>query len=321
MVVKSPADSVISVRPMREADLDIADRIMRLAFGTFAGLADPMSFLGDAGLVRSRWRADPSAAFVAEIDNQVVASNFAANWGSVGFFGPLTVHPDLWDRGIGRRLMDAVMERFSTWETRHTGLFTFAQSQKHVAMYQKFGFWPRFLTAVMSISVGQKAPPPVWSRYSDSPDGDQPALLERCCELTDTVYDGLDLRREIVAVRGQGLGDTVLLWDDDVLSGLAICHYGAGTEGGSGACFVKFGAVRPGLGASERFERLLDACDSLAANEGVKILIAGVNMGRHEAYRQMIDRGFRTDLQGVAMQRGNDAGYNRPGVFLVDDWR
>ncbi len=34
--------------------------------------------------------------------------------------------------------------------TQHAGLFTFAHSQKHVGLYQRFGFWPRFLTALMS---------------------------------------------------------------------------------------------------------------------------------------------------------------------------
>ena len=44
-------------------------------------------------------------------------------------------------------------------------------------------------------------------------------------------------------------------------------------------------------------------------------------MARHEAYRRILDRGFRTDLQGVAMHRPNEPGYNRPGVYLIDDWR
>jgi hypothetical protein len=34
----------VTVRPMAEADLDEADRIMRLAFGTFLRLPDPMRF-------------------------------------------------------------------------------------------------------------------------------------------------------------------------------------------------------------------------------------------------------------------------------------
>jgi hypothetical protein len=46
-----------------------------------------------------------------------------------------------------------------------------------------------------------------------------------------------------------------------------------------------------------------------------------VNTARHEAYRLMVERGFRAEVQGVAMHRGNDPGYNRPGVYLIDDWR
>jgi hypothetical protein len=146
-------------------------------------------------------------------------------------------------------------------------------------------------------------------------------VLHECRALTHAVYDGLDVCREIDAVRTQGLGDTVLVRHDDVLEGMAVCHHGAGSEAGSGACYIKIGAVRPGTGGSERFDRLLDACGALASSAKVPRIVAGVNMARHEAYRQMLARGYRTDFQGVAMQRGNDAGYNRPGVFVIDDWR
>ena len=50
-------------------------------------------------------------------------------------------------------------------------------------------------------------------------------------------------------------------------------------------------------------------------------LVAGANMGRHSAYRRMIERGFRTEMQGVAMQKPNEPGYNREEIFLIDDWR
>jgi hypothetical protein len=40
---------------------------MRLAFGTFLGMPEPTSFMGDASYVRARWRADPTAAFGAEV--------------------------------------------------------------------------------------------------------------------------------------------------------------------------------------------------------------------------------------------------------------
>src|SRR5689334_21853598 len=71
-----------AVRQLAEADLAAADHIMRLDFRTFLGTPDPGAFLGDAGYVRTRWRADPAAAFGAEAGGKLVGSNFATDWGS-----------------------------------------------------------------------------------------------------------------------------------------------------------------------------------------------------------------------------------------------
>lgn len=312
----------VLVRPLREEDLPVADHIMRLAFGTFLGLPDPLTFMGDADYVRTRWAADPAAAFGAEVGGELVGSNFASKWGSVAFFGPLTVRPDFWDRGVAQRLLAATIELFERWEIRHAGLFTFAESPKHVALYQKFGFWPRFLTPIMSKPVEPTADSPRWSRYSEVPEDEREECLRACRELTNAIYEGLDLEREIRAVQTQGLGDSVLLWDDSKLLGFAVCHCGPGSEAGSGACFIKFGAARPGPEAAEIFDRLMDACEALAAAENMSRLIAGVNTARREAYRRMLARGFRTDiLQGVTMHRPDEPGYDRPDVCAVDDWR
>jgi GNAT superfamily N-acetyltransferase len=311
----------ITVRPLRENDLANADHIMRLAFGTFLGLPEPTSFMGDAGFVRSRWRTDPEAAFGAEVGSELVGSNFATNWGSVGFFGPLTIRPDLWDCGVGKRLIDRVMECFAKWGTTHAGLFTFAHSQKHVGLYQSFGFWPRFLTAIMSKPVEPTMQSPPWTRFSEVQAGEREAILRDCRQLTDKIYEGLDVSGEINAVATLKLGDTVLLWDDAGLVGLAVCHCGPETEAGSGTCYVKFGAARPGPTAGQNFDRLLSACEEMASKRGLSRLVAGVNVARHEAYRLMLERNFRTELQGVSMHSPNEVGYSRPGVFLIDDWR
>uniref|UniRef100_A0ACD5GND0 Uncharacterized protein n=1 Tax=Desertifilum tharense IPPAS B-1220 TaxID=1781255 RepID=A0ACD5GND0_9CYAN len=77
----------VSVRLLQESELQEADRIFRLAFGTFIKLADPMQFCGDAGYFHHRWKTDPSAAFAAEVDGQLVGSIIAVNWGSFGYFG------------------------------------------------------------------------------------------------------------------------------------------------------------------------------------------------------------------------------------------
>ena len=104
------------------------------------------------------------------------------------------------------------------------------------------------------------------------------------------------------------------------MSAFGVCHCGAGTEAGTGTCYVKFGAVRTSQRAADDFEMLLGACEAFAVQQASR-LAAGVNSARHEVYMQLLARGFRTDMQGVAMQRPNEDGYNRPGVYVLDDWR
>jgi len=313
-------ESDIIVRPLQESDLPTADYIMRVAFGTFIGLPQPETFLGDANYVRSRWYADPTAVFAAESNGQLIGSNFANNWGSVGFFGPLTVRPDYWDRGVGKLLMGPIMALFDKWGTRHAGLFTFPHSQKHIGLYQRFGFWPRFLTALMSKTVEHKERASDWTKFSEVPTDERPGVLDACRQLTGAIYDGLDVGREINAVASQKLGDTILVWDKSRLVAFAVCHHGPGTEAGTAVCYIKFAAVLPS-NAQRDFGRLLNACEEMSAEQGLTRIVTGVNTARHEAYLQMMAHGFRNERYGLVMSRPNEEGYNRRDVYILDDWR
>ena len=94
-----------------------------------------------------------------------------------------------------------------------------------------------------------------------------------------------------------------------------------GTEAGSGTCYIKFGGVLSGANSAIYFDKLIDTCETFAKGQGMSRLVAGVNTGRHEAYRKMISLGFRTEIQGVAMDRPNEPAYNKPEIYLIDDWR
>jgi GNAT superfamily N-acetyltransferase len=303
-----------------QKDLPEAARIVRLAFGTFLGAPDPETFWSDRDYVYGRQPATHVASFGATLDGKLVGSNFATKWGSVGFFGPLTVHPDFQERGIARALLAKTMEQFDAWGTRHVGLFTFPHSAKHIALYQKYGFYARFLTAIMSAPVRQREEAPGWSRFSVLNE-QQNEALRSCRDVAESLCPGLDLSGEIAATHAQGLGDTVLVESAGGIAAFAVCHYGPRSEAGADTCYVKFGAVRHSPSAEQDYIRLLEACETLAAAVGMSNLLAGANMARHEAYRHLVARGFRTEIQGVAMHRQNDPGYCRPGTYIIDDWR
>jgi hypothetical protein len=115
-------------------------------------------------------------------------------------------------------------------------------------------------------------------------------------------------------------GDIVLTHTRGVLDTFAICLHGPGSEGGMKTCYIKVGAARGGAGAGDRFDRLLDACDAFASSRGVP-LEAGMNLAREDSFRRMRTHGYRTMTQGVAMLRPNLPSFNRPDVYVIDDWR
>lgn len=313
--------SDVKVRPLVEADLPEADRVMRLAFGTFLKLPDPMAFLGDGDFVFSRFKADPTSAFAAEINGKLVGSSFATRWGSVGFFGPLTVHPENWDKKIAQALLVPTLACFETWGITHAGLYTFASSAKHIGLYQKFGFWPQYLNAMLWKKIRKPKEAKRFSTFGSVPDAERDRTLAECHDITNAMYRGLDLAHEIRAVQSQSLGDTLLVRDEAGIAAFAVCHAGPRTEAGSGALYAKFAAARPGPNVARDFEALLDACEAYASERGLLRFVAGVSTARHEAYRAMLARGYRIETAGLTMMRGNEPGYRRPGIYALDDWR
>jgi GNAT superfamily N-acetyltransferase len=320
-----PAKQHIKVGPLKQSELEEAERIVRLAFGTFLGLPSPLDFMGDRTFMAPRWRSTHSKVIAAREGGRLIGSNVATRWGSFGFFGPLTVLPEYWDRGVAQRLLEATMTIFDKWGLRHSGLFTFPQSAKHVCLYQKFGYWPRYLTAIMTrtpeanpaLQVKRAGAPALLSAFTKV---EREQAIRACWKLTHKIDKGLDLTGEIRAVLAQRTGDVVLTSTRGVLDAFAVCLNGSGSEGGENTCYIKFGAARGGAGAGERFDKLLDACEDFAGSRGV-IVEAGVNLAREDAYRRMRSHGYRVAMQGVAMQRPHADGFNRAGAYVIDDWR
>lgn len=310
----------ISIRLLKESELSQANHIFRVAFGTFVKSPTPETYGSDLNYM-NRWYTDPQAAFAAEIEGKLVGVNIAINWGSFGLLGPLIVHPEYWERGIGKKLIEPATACFESWNIKQVGFCTFANSPKHLGLYQKFGFYPRFLIAFMSKQAQSYPEPFQGLRYSQLSTLEQTESLKNCYELTDAIYENLDLTSEIAAVNTRNLGDTILLWSNDVLLGFAICHCGENTEAGKDICYVKFAAVRPGVKTEQWFEQLLRECEKFAVEQKLSRLICGMSAERERAYQKMIALGFKIDRLGLAMHKPNKPAYNHSGVFVIDDWR
>jgi GNAT superfamily N-acetyltransferase len=105
----------IRVRPATPDDAGACGGII---YEAFKGIAERHNFRpdfssADAGAQLAHlFIADPSVfGVVAESRGRVVGSNFLSEWNTVRGVGPITIDPEVQARGVGRRLMEAVIER------------------------------------------------------------------------------------------------------------------------------------------------------------------------------------------------------------------
>ena len=309
----------VEVRALVEADLAAARICNRAAFSAFLGIPDPNAFRPGADVVGPRWRAWPEGAVALDVDGELAAAGLMMDWGSVCILGPVMVAPEYWNQGFARRMMAALVERVGGRDFALTGLFTHPQSPTHIRLYEKFDFVMQRITAIMEKIPDERDAPAGLAFYSEVED--KAGALESMRALTHEIQPGLDLRREVDSVAEGTLGDTLMLHDKRGLAGFAVCHRGTGSEASEAQLLVKFAVAASGANAPLSFMRLLSAIESYAGRRGLGKVIAGTNTGRSQAYRIMQEAGYRTVTNGVAMMRPASEGYNRPEIFVIDDWR
>jgi predicted N-acetyltransferase YhbS len=155
--------TTVALRPGRPEDAQACGQICYEAFGA---IASHHGFPGDfpspevaAGLLAGFLAHPGFYAVVAELDGQVVGSNFLDERSVIGGVGPLTIDPAIQDRGVGRQLMQDVLDRAATRGCAGVRLLQAAYHARSLSLYAKLGFQVRDLCACMQgAPLGVKIP-------------------------------------------------------------------------------------------------------------------------------------------------------------------
>jgi GNAT superfamily N-acetyltransferase len=144
--------STVEIRPIEPADGEECARIVYEAFG---GIHDHHQFARDfptleaAVQLTTNFIGHPLIwGVVAERHGRIVGSNFLDERGRVRGVGPITVDPEAQGQGVGRRLMEAVMERGDG--AAGIRLFQDTFNTLSLSLYASLGFEVRELAVVMS---------------------------------------------------------------------------------------------------------------------------------------------------------------------------
>ena len=105
----------VTLRPPEPGD---TDELARIVFDAFGGIHDHHRFQRDfpsievAQAMMGAWVPHPAVwGVVAEADGQIIGSNFLDERDPIRGVGPITIDPKAQNAGVGRRLMEAVIER------------------------------------------------------------------------------------------------------------------------------------------------------------------------------------------------------------------
>jgi len=135
-----------SIRPISPDDFAACARICYDAFGTLQdrhGVERDFDSVETAGMVIGLFGARPDfAGFVAVDDDgrTILGSNFLQFSDEVAGVGPITVRPSTQSRGVGRMLMQAVMEEAARRGISQVRLQQEAINTTSLSLYTKLGF-------------------------------------------------------------------------------------------------------------------------------------------------------------------------------------
>ena len=210
----------VRLRGIEPGDHEVTARI---AYEAFAGIHDRHRFPRDfptldvaRGLVGA-FSAHPSIwGVVAESEGRVVGSNFLDERGPVRGVGPITVDPEAQSAGVGRLLMEAVIERGA----RADGIRLLQDSfnTASLALYASLGF--RVEEPVALLAGTPSARPRRGVEVRPLCEDDIPACEELC------VYvHGFERTRELAdALESPGLSPYVALREGRIVAYAATLH-------------------------------------------------------------------------------------------------
>jgi predicted N-acetyltransferase YhbS len=134
----------LALRPATPAD---APELGRICFEAFRSIAERHGYERDipsveagVGLLSVLTGHPGIYGVVAESDGRIVGSNFMDERSAIRGIGPITVDPTAQDRGVGRALMGAALERAASQHAAGVRLVQSAYHTRSLSLYCSLGF-------------------------------------------------------------------------------------------------------------------------------------------------------------------------------------
>lgn len=190
----------LTVRPATPQDISVCGEICYRAFSSINTAHNfPCDFNGPEmaiGAISQMFSHPDFYCVVAEIEGRIVGSNVLDERSVIAGVGPITVDPDVQNLGVGRKLMQAVMDRANERRAVGIRLVQAAFHNRSLSLYASLGFDVREPLSCIQGRPRERNIPGCQVRPA------QPADLDACNEVSRRVH-GFDRGEELA----QGIAD------------------------------------------------------------------------------------------------------------------
>jgi ribosomal protein S18 acetylase RimI-like enzyme len=283
------------MRPIKNSDIDdvigLQARVWQNHFLRERGQEVPLMKRTHQN-VKYYLEKEPQGCFVAEADGQPAGVIFSHIWGSMGWFGPLEVEPNMQGKGIGKALVAASVDYLRSRGCVTIGLETMAGSARNLAFYHKLGFSPVGMSFVFYKGFTQqyKDEFELSSVYKHRPN------IAVYRSLWGHVLDGLDYGVEMHFTREHDLGQIINAPGENN-PGHAILHTYSMFDS-SRNTIIKLLVAKEG--DVETATQLLRMCESVSIGEGKTGIFIRTYMRTPPSTEFFFERGYL--LQGTLMR-------------------
>ena len=171
-----PSNSHIIIRQATPHDADICAKICYDAFSTINAAHNfPCDFPNPEaanGAVNGMFKAPGFYCVVAESDGRILGSNCLDQRSIIHGIGPITVDPATQNRGVGRLLMQAVLDRSRESQAAGVRLVQASFHNRSLSLYTSFGLDVREPLVVMQGRTRERSIPGCNVRPATSEDFD-----------------------------------------------------------------------------------------------------------------------------------------------------
>lgn len=270
--------------------------------------------------------ASNNSSIVYEEGGKVIGFNFIHIWGSFAWFGPLGVHPEYKNKGIGKALVKETIKILrEDYKVSTIGLNTMPESQYNVGFYMSLGFTPLKLSLSLKKQLDYLiTSEPIALKKYDVKEIDireeinYLALREDLNILSREIIDNFDLTSELQLIRNKAFGTILKLEENNTTRGIIICYTKSIREGYSKNLQIKLAIMDNNIDYKEAIDAIINSCIKYSQDIKYESISVDCNTYNTEICNYLMSKyNFKIEKTQVMMLMGEVNPFKNGNIILL----